>query len=524
MATATDQMLTSGVPASNNQASPPRSVLANLLSPSLSDVLFVSIIAVSFLSGAEGWLRLFGDGDAGFHIRVGDWILKNGVPSQHPFSFSVTGKEWFAFEWLTQTAMAMVHGWWGLKGIAVMFGTIIAATFALLFRYSLARGANPLIAIVLVLLAANVNNVHYHARPHIITWLLLVIAIWITDSDRRNPSRRIWWLVPLTALWANHHGGFVVFFILLALMVAGLIAEAFFDPALRVERIAAVRRYVAVGACCAAASLANPYGFHLHAHVFEVLNAKWLTEMIHEFQSPSFRGEAMTAFMGLLFCGVACVGSLIRRRRTSEALWILFLAYSSLVSVRHATIYVLVAIPIIATEASVIWRRLVDQSARASAWRVLDGIAASMAAGAVRTSLVPLFFVLALPLLPWTVFPSDFPSERFPAALAGRHRELATARVFTTDQWSDYLVYRYFPVQKVFIDGQHQYYGEKHVKDYVSTLQAQAAWPRLLDKFQISHVLCPADGPLAAAMQADSGWRLIDKGESALLFARANAR
>src|SRR5690242_21173158 len=53
-----------------------------------------------------------------------------------------------------------------------------------------------------------------------------------------------------------------------------------------------------------------------------------------EFQSPSFRSESMYQFMALLFIGLALTAPLLRKRRLTEALWLWFLAYNSLVSVR----------------------------------------------------------------------------------------------------------------------------------------------------------------------------------------------
>ena len=72
--------------------------------------------------------------------------------------------------------------------------------------------------------------------------------------------------------------------------------------------------------------------------------------------------------------------------------------------------------------------------------------------------------------------PGDNLTNDFQQETARSFAELATARVFTTDQWSDYLIYRNYPQQRDFIDGQHQYYGEKHVADYVATLDGSRTW------------------------------------------------
>jgi hypothetical protein len=480
-----------------------------LFTPSFSDVLFVMVVAWSFLTSKAGWLALVMDGDSGFHIRIGDWIrAAHRVPVTHPFSFSVTGKEWFAFEWLSELGMAWLHAMWGLKGVTLTAGVVIATVFVVLFRYTVWRGANPIISLVLVMVAVNTCRVHFWARPHLLTWLMLTVSIWMLEADRRAPSRAVWILVPLMALWANLHGGFVLFFALMALWMAGL------------DSWRAVRRYALVGAACLVASLLNPYGYRLHRHIFEVMGAKWITDIVTEFKSPSFRTEPMMAFMLLLFLALATLWPLMERRRVGDVLWILFLAWSALISVRHVPVFALVIAPILATEYTRAWERLTARASPRGALRIVDEVGSQFAAGAARTSLWPAVFVAWLAFVPGLAWPSDFPSDLFPTHLIDRHPALAEARVFTTDQWSDYLIYRNYPRQRDYVDGQHQYYGEKHVGEYLDTLGGQPNWASTLERFRFDYALCPAGMPLVSLLGADRRWQLLDRGDGAVLFTR----
>ena len=82
--------------------------------PSLTDIAFLLPILFIFvkLSGAR---TLLGDGDTGWHVRTGEWILANGrVPTVDMFSFSRPGAAWFAWEWLWDVAAAMLHQRWGM--------------------------------------------------------------------------------------------------------------------------------------------------------------------------------------------------------------------------------------------------------------------------------------------------------------------------------------------------------------------------------------------------------------------------
>ncbi|MEN6533453.1 MAG: hypothetical protein ABFD89_07310, partial [Bryobacteraceae bacterium] len=68
--------------------------------PSLTDLAFLMPLVFLFVR-MKGVTALLGDGDTGYHIRAGDWMLANGrVPDHDIFSFTRAGEPWFAWEWL----------------------------------------------------------------------------------------------------------------------------------------------------------------------------------------------------------------------------------------------------------------------------------------------------------------------------------------------------------------------------------------------------------------------------------------
>src|SRR5580700_7199393 len=352
-----------------------------LLSPSLSDLFFLFFTAWMFLVSPVGWQRLLLDADTALHLRIGQYILATGsVPRQDLFAFSKPAEAWYAFEWLSETAFASVFSLVGFKGLALLAAMLIALYITVLLKYTIWKGANGMIALVLILVTATTTSIHYHARPHLFTLLLLAVAIWVMDYNRRNGGRLIWALVPLTILWANLHGGFFIFFVLLALRAVGCAAEAWFWPELRQARREETIQLIGVGVACALASLVNPYGIHLHEHILETLRSSWIKDNVSEFKSPVFRTEELFDFMVLLFAGLASITSLVRKKNLVAPLWILFLAYCSLVSVRHVTIFALVAAPIIAVELSDWWAKMAAGRSKASLLGMLDDVAGQLTA------------------------------------------------------------------------------------------------------------------------------------------------
>ncbi len=186
--------------------------LLQTLIPSLSDCFLIALVSWLFIFGASGWKALLGDGDTGWHIRTGQYILSHhAVPTQDLFSFSRAGAPWFAWEWLTDVMDAALFQIGGLKAIVLAAGLIIGIFATVVMRYMIWRGVNALIALFATLLVAGASSMHFLARPHVVTLLLVPICFWVLEADRRARTRWLWALIPVTALWTNLHGGFVDF-------------------------------------------------------------------------------------------------------------------------------------------------------------------------------------------------------------------------------------------------------------------------------------------------------------------------
>src|SRR5689334_3098388 len=101
--------------------------------PSLTDVAFLMPILFLF-ARMDGTRALLGDGDTGWHIRTGEWILANGrVPHLDLFSYTRSGQPWFAWEWLWDVCFGWLHQTWGMQAVLAVSILVLCTTFALLF-------------------------------------------------------------------------------------------------------------------------------------------------------------------------------------------------------------------------------------------------------------------------------------------------------------------------------------------------------------------------------------------------------
>jgi hypothetical protein len=497
-----------------------------LLVPSLSDFLFVALIVWLFMSsGAHGWQSLLADADVGWHIRTGEYILDHHqVPHHDLYSFSKPGAPWYAWEWLTDIIDGLLFRWAGLKGIVLAAGALIALFATTLMRRIADAGAHLFVALLVTLLSVGSASMHFLARPHIFTLLLLSISMGIIEADRRgaNPAR-IWWLVPIALVWTNLHGGFLVLIGLLGLAAIGAAAEAWLEKP-RGGRMdcAAALRWAKVAAACGAASFINPYGWELHRHVIEYLRSDWIRKVVQEFQSPSFRNENMLQFEALLFIGLITAGARLRRGQVIDGLWILCLGYMALSSVRHVPIFVTVAGPMIAVEMTYWWRAWVGTSPSQSALGILNQMGRDILPGFQRYTI---WMAVAVGLLALSgsaiAWPMDFPSLVFPTAMVHAHeQEILQARVLTTDQWGDYLIFLH-PEQKVFVDGRSDFYGPAIGDQFLDVMRGMPGWEKVIEKYRFDLALIPVDTAAAQLLKQRPEWRVVaDDGKEILLALR----
>jgi len=449
------------------------------------------------------------------------------------------GRQWFAWEWLADVLFALLHDAWGLAGLVLFAGVLIAATAALLLRYMIWRGANLLVAILAMLAVCSASMVHWLARPHMFTWGFLLLTLWLLEADRRRPSRAVWLLVPLVALWVNVHGGFAALLVTVAIYAAGSGAEELWaawerrDEAPWLRPPPGLRRYTLLFVACCAATLVNPYGWELHHHIGAYLQSDFILNNVQEFRAPDFRGESMRIFEVVLLLGLLLAGRLLARREITAALLILAWAHAALLSVRHVPLFMIVATPLLARELTL----LIEQGARGgNPWlKILRDIAedyggrtrAPSEAGPLVVNFVGLAAISTIAFLLATraedpKWKAEFPAVRFPELAADSLADrIVGRRLLSTDQWGDYLVYRFHPEFKVFIDGRSDFYDPTIRDEYLVLMNGKWGWQRILDKHGFEAALLPVSWALTSTLKLDPRWRLVYDDGAALFFERA---
>jgi hypothetical protein len=479
--------------------------------------IFLAVLLLTLFGRLSAWQAVLGDGDTGWHIRTGEVILRSGtVPVHDLFSFSRPDQPWFAWEWLTDVLFAVLHRVGGLEAVAGVCMVLLGASAAIVLAWMLHRGAGLWVALPVTLAVVSASTIHYLARPHVFSILFFPLALWLVDADRQRPTPLVWTLLPLSALWANLHGGFVAWLVTVWLLpLAAAVGRDW----------RGVRRYASLAVLCAASTLLNPYGWRLHAHIARYLGSSWILDNVNEFQSPRIRSENMLVFAVLLLGGVALASRALARRNWFSGGLVLLWGLAALRSVRHVPLYSVAAAPVVASEFSAWWESIAARSGPRSLARVLwvsgQELGCSRRLGWWAPALAGLAVWLAAPSPPV----SDFPGAGFPvAAVAHTLDRLAPAgrmpRILTSDQWGDYLIFHLYPRQRVFFDGRSDFYGPVLGADYKELMGAGHRWHEILAQYGFEIALLPDDWPLGSVLEQDPEWTLVYRDKVALVLVR----
>ena len=501
------------------------------LLPSMAD--FALLLPIIFLfARMDGVQALLGDGDTGWHIRTGDWILANHqVPTTDLFSYTKPGEPWVAWEWLSEVVFAWLNARGGLALVLLVSILLLATTFLLLFRLA-RRKSSPAVAFLVLPLAIATSSVHWLARPHLFSLLFLLLFYSVLDEVREGNSRifRLVLLPAATIIWANLHAGFFLGIVLTGCFAAGEVLKLVLSPdssRLKAER-ARAKAYFGTALACLAASLANPYSYHLHRHVIQYLGDPYQSQHIAEFLTLSFHHPIALFFECLLALGLVAAFWRATQGSYTEAVLIVVWGHAALLAARSLPLFAIIATPVVAAGLDRFFNCLPDlelapwlrrASVRFLAMLRQTGQMESMPRWHLTSAatVVILAVLLYVPAAP-RILRAEYDPSRYPAAAITVLERERLGRIFTTAEWGGYLIYRMYPGIRVFIDGRSDFYGSDLGLKYLDVIRAKYTWRKTLHEADVDTILLPADTELCGALKEASDWHLAYDDGVALVF------
>lgn len=430
----------------------------------------------------------FLDGDPLWHTWAGLQVLRGRIPHFDTFTWTAPGATWIAHSWLAEAVMAAFYTAFSWPGIKLMAALIIwSVGLAAWWAASQVTGRPTLVSAVPLALAVTVITVYNNYRPHLFSALLAVLFVAILERADKGQKRWLWLLVPLTALWANLHAGFILAPIIPVPYLLRWLLEG--------HRLSTVLPWLAL----LVAPLANPYGVSLLQDHLQLLQSGIVQKYGVEYRSPDFHDV-----LALFSVGGSAVAAMAASWRTPQdrsrlALTaMLFLA--TLYSVRNLFVYV----PVVAVFLAGRLRQAEHPPATPGLGRLR---LASLA--------ILLAMLVALAYLAWLRLPRDTgalpPPDEGQAILQAVRQPL-----FNDMTAAGWLIVNGVPV---FIDSRMEMYSPQAIQDYVDVLTLAHNPQATLDRYRIASAVVRTASPLATWLET-AGWQVAYRGPHWSVFWR----
>ena len=443
-----------------------------------------------------GGQTLLSDSDTYWQIAVGQWILDHGVlPRVDVYSFSKPGEAWISSSWLAQILYAVSYNLAGWTGPVVVAAGAIAATFALL-AHLLERRIPSTYAVLVALTAMVLSTPHFLARPHVLAMPVMVAWAYglMTASERRQPPS--FWLLPLIALWANLHGGFVF-----GLVLAGAFAIDALWNAEPSQRKPLALRWAVFGLAALAACCFTPYGWESILASRKILDLGELLRLLSEWMPADFsRLSPFELTILALIAGMLYLGVKLSPPRIALVVGLLHMALSH---GRNVEVFALL-LPIV----------------------VLTPVSQQFALQPTRSGRITLVSVamlaVTLGISTWALAAHQMyspPKSQAPAAAVEAVKAHNLRRVLNDRAFGGYLIWRQMPV---FIDGRAELYGEKFTMAYYNAVQLKdvSQFLDLLREYAIDALLLQPGMPATGLLDQLGAWRRVYADDVAVLYVR----
>lgn len=465
------------------------------------------------------------DPDLYGHLRFGQQILAAAqVPRVDTYSYSVVGLRWISHEWLSDVLLAWFYFHWGVIGLKVMKLGCTAAIIVLLLEAMRETGASVVTQISIMLLAGIRLSAQMQFRPQIFTYLLLALILMLLARDNFRGRAMLWVAVPIFALWANLHGGFVIGLSamgLYAIVRGGQDFATGHGPA-RFFHLAAVT------SACIVATVLTPYGTGSWLSVLHTIGNPEMLRAINEWQPllsamvVEYHSAPMLFVYDLsmlaIFLGTA--GVIALAPSTDDLAMIAIagvLVASAFIQVRNVPLGMMAAMIPLARHATLALR---------ARWPA--GSSSSVPPRPISLPGQIVLLIAAFALAAETgLFSSTLGlTEPYPVgALEFMQRHNLSGNMLCEYSWNDYVIFHESPRDKVFLDSRFEMiYPRRIIEAYFAFAFDHAGAAQTLAGFPNDFVLINPKTLAANVMARAAKWTLIYGDSNSSLYARRDSR
>jgi hypothetical protein len=479
--------------------------------PSFWRLLFSFPAMLTVLVLCVVWILSSGktnDPDIWWHLRNAEYLIQNHqFPNHDVFSFTVAGRDWMNYEWLSEIPFYLAYRVNGMAGVNILWMLLVQAIFLGLLYLAYRSSGNFKASVLACGFCGFLAVVNFGPRTILFGYLYMVLMLILLERFRSVGRAPLWILPLLFCIWINTHGSWLIGLIVFGIIAAAGLVEGKWG---RIESArwtpAQLRQLIVTGMATMAALFINPFGWRLVIYPFEFASKQKLNVAhIAEWVSVDFHNARGVTV--LIFLMVILLGALLRERSwtLTDLGVLLFALYAGLTYIRFLFLLAIVAAPLLAKLLDFIpaYDSKIDKP-------ILNAIfMAGLAAWAIHV--FPPMTAAALD----EAAAQEYPVKIIPY-LRGHPPE---GHVLNEYLWGGYLIWHNRGM-KVFIDSRVDIYEYSGVfADYLDLISLKKP-EEILSKYQIQYVLFPPDSQLSYVLEQNPAWKVTYRDSTSMLFER----
>lgn len=470
--------------------------------------------------------------DTWWHLKTGEYIWQNKtIPHTDIFSYTIYGKQWITFEWLSQLVLYAVYAEAELSGLTIFKALVVCLIFILMIAV-VYENSNDLITWPVFAFAFLSMRDGLRERPQIFTYLFCILYLFILRKNFRFGIL----LIPLVQIiWVNMHGasaliGFGI--VLIYTLFSGNFS---------------IKQKIYLPATAFLAMFINPNTYNIFVYVY-VFFRDGFNHLIMEYFPPKPIPFFMPYFSMLVLIFISLL--LPVRRKLSDMLVISLSMISSLMALRNIPVFIILSTPLACERISIfVDKRLLpfikgkSQNPSVSCgeisqnptnktttirecirnkFLIYKNIFVIIITAAAGVMLFAFFWILAPKLDVQKIFRPGF-GFKDPGMYAAEFISWCSDRglngpIFNEYNFGGYFIWRLYPKQKVFVDGRLLEYGIDFIKDAFS-IENPKVWNKLEGKYKFTvAVLNKSNKQAEKNLQNLRNWPIVYKDKYSVIF------
>lgn len=481
---------------------------------------FGLLLTVLFLAAVFAFtLNRFKEADSFYHLAAGKLMVETrSIPHADVFSFTAAGHAWVAHEWLAEIILYTVWhaaGYWG----EIIFCALLAiCAYYLILRRALLEGASLIAALLSIFLLGSLTFELWIGRPQIFAYALFAAELYLLELYRRTGRKKFIWSVPgLILLWANLHASVILGVAAAAWYAAGawlkqrrpdIFGSLSGGEDTRTLSFAALISFIL--------SFLNPNGWNIWTYNFTVQKTLAVLQVEEWKPLEQFLGElgakAFAVELGVVAVVFIWLFLTRRDRRDITAVgMVVGTALLPFLSVRHAGWWPLVAAAPLAALSR-------DLSPR------LRALAVGTKAAAAMAFLGVMLLIWGILRIPHAYYNPDTVPVRAADFIQSSGLQ---GPMYDYYNFGGYFIWRFWPREKVFIDGRSEVFAGEPARDFVAIARG-GGWDDLVNgKYHLNYFVLPYRpqelGRSLSRLYVElikEGWTFVYWDDSAVIFIR----